>query len=148
MYCLDSRRTSQPPRASTLTQMDFIGCIHCTFRFVLKISRLPLDQEIPRFVCLSLPIALLRSTSVSHQLGAQTSVLTKHLSIFQAILLFAGVALSQESGENPNDQIRRLRFRRPRPKVVGVSDEEGVAQGRPIPLAAIPARNQGRSGSN
>lgn len=59
-----------------------------------------------------------------------------------AILLLAGVALAQESAENPNDQIRRLRFRRPRPKVVGVSNEEGVQQGRPIPLAAIPTRNQ------
>ena len=47
------------------------------------------------------------------------------------------MALAQEA-ENPNDQIRRLRFRRPRPKVVGVSNEEGVQQGRPIPLAAIP----------
>ncbi len=52
------------------------------------------------------------------------------------LLLCSGLALAQEDAGNPNDQIRRLRFRRPRPnpKVVGISDEEGVAQGRPIPL--------------
>jgi hypothetical protein len=54
--------------------------------------------------------------------------------VFQAlVVLLATTVLAQEEA-NSNDQIRRLRFRRPRPKVVGISNEEGVAQGRPIPL--------------
>ena len=90
------------------------------------------------------PTECLRILICSHNTCPTSTILSVSLS-FQAILLLAGVALAQEAAENPNDQIRRLRFRRPRPKVVGVSDEEGVQQGRPIPLAAIPTRNQGRN---
>ncbi len=42
--------------------------------------------------------------------------------------------VAQESLRNDNDRIRRLRFRRPRPK--SVDDEEGIRGGRPVPLRA------------
>ena len=51
---------------------------------------------------------------------------------------FAQEAQQEENG-NANDSVRRLRFRRPRPKVAAVSNEDGVAQGRPVPLRAAPA---------
>lgn len=48
--------------------------------------------------------------------------------------LLVSAALAQDE-EDPNARIRRLRFRRPRPRVLGVSDEEGQ-RGAPIPLRA------------
>lgn len=49
--------------------------------------------------------------------------------------------------EDPNANIRRLRFRRPRPRVLGVSNEDGLAEGRPIPLRAGPQGKISRSGA-
>ena len=50
------------------------------------------------------------------------------------VALLIGSALAQDE-QDQNDRIRRLRFRRPRPRVVGVSDEDGQ-RGAPIPLRA------------
>ena len=57
---------------------------------------------------------------------------------FAALLLSSAVVSGQRS-DNQNDKVRRLRFRRPRPRVVPVSDEEGVQEGSPVPLRAVPA---------
>lgn len=59
--------------------------------------------------------------------------------IFQTLVGFLlGSAVAQEAGGNPNDNIRRLRFRRPRPKLANIDNEDGVGAGQPIPLRAIP----------
>ena len=52
-------------------------------------------------------------------------------------------AVSAQEGRFNPDNVKRLRFRRPRPrpKVLGVSDEEGI-QGRPVPLRGVPAGKQ------
>ena len=59
---------------------------------------------------------------------------------FQALLLCVGLSLAQEeeaAGPEPQG-VRRLRLRRPRP-VPAISDPDGIAEGRPIPLRRIPA---------
>ncbi len=53
--------------------------------------------------------------------------------IFQALLLALGLSLAQEEQQAPRG---RLRFKRPR--ITGVSNPEGIAQGAPIPLRAVP----------
>ena len=32
--------------------------------------------------------------------------------------------------------VRKLRLRRPRPKIIGIENEDGIAQGNPVPLRA------------
>ena len=55
------------------------------------------------------------------------------------MLLCVGLSLAQEdeaAGPEPQG-VRRLRLRRPRP-VPAISDPDGIAEGRPIPLRRIP----------
>jgi len=56
-----------------------------------------------------------------------------------ALIIFCVVGLSvgQEEIVNANGGVRRLRLRRPRP-VPAISDPDGIAEGRPIPLRRIP----------
>ena len=65
---------------------------------------------------------------------------------FQALILFCviGLSLGQEEVVNANGGVRRLRLRRPRP-VPAISDPDGIAEGRPIPLRRIP---QGKTSSS
>jgi len=71
---------------------------------------------------------------------------------FIATLTFAQEEV--ESGPSPADEeveagpspdadaqgesvgVRKLRLRRPRPKILGIENEDGIAQGRPVPLTA------------
>jgi len=71
---------------------------------------------------------------------------------FVATLAFAQEEV--ESGPSPADEeveagpspdadaqgesvgVRKLRLRRPRPKILGIENEDGIAQGRPVPLTA------------
>ena len=46
-----------------------------------------------------------------------------------------GLSLAQEEADSPG--IRRLRLRRPRP-IQQISDPDGIAEGRPVPLRRIP----------
>ena len=64
----------------------------------------------------------------------------------QALILFCviGLSLGQEEVVNANGGVRRLRLRRPRP-VPAISDPDGIAEGRPIPLRRIP---QGKTRSS
>ena len=64
----------------------------------------------------------------------------------QALILFCviGLSLGQEEVVNANGGVRRLRLRRPRP-VPAISDPDGIAEGRPIPLRRIP---QGKTSSS
>ena len=55
-----------------------------------------------------------------------------------------GLSLGQEEVVNANGGVRRLRLRRPRP-VPAISDPDGIAEGRPIPLRRIP---QGKTSSS
>ena len=56
---------------------------------------------------------------------------------FQTLCLVLGLSLAQEeAAEGVSPAIRRLRLRRPRP--VGISNPDGIAEGRPIPLRRIP----------
>ena len=43
-----------------------------------------------------------------------------------------------ESGPSPQEVagVRKLRLRRPRPKIIGIENEDGIAQGNPVPLRA------------
>ena len=60
------------------------------------------------------------------------------LLVFQALLLFfVGLSLAQEDEAAGPQGVRRLRLRRPRP-VPPISDPDGIAEGRPIPLRRIP----------
>ena len=64
----------------------------------------------------------------------------------QALLLLVGLSLAESEAEAEADAqeeaatgkgtLRRLRLRRPRP--VSISDPDGIAEGRPIPLRRIP----------
>ena len=55
---------------------------------------------------------------------------------FQTLCLVLGLSLAQEETAEGSPAIRRLRLRRPRP--VGISNPDGIAEGRPIPLRRIP----------
>lgn len=71
---------------------------------------------------------------------------TLFLFLLQALLLLVGLALAeseaeaeaeaQEEAATGKGTLRRLRLRRPRP--VSISDPDGIAEGRPIPLRRIP----------
>ncbi len=52
---------------------------------------------------------------------------------FQTILLLVSLSLAQDD----SPAIRRLRLRRPKP-IQDISDPDGIAEGRPIPLRRIP----------
>ena len=56
---------------------------------------------------------------------------------FQALIALVLLPICLAQVENPNDRIRKLRFRRPNsPRLVGVEDEDGAGQGPAIPLRA------------
>ena len=43
-----------------------------------------------------------------------------------------------EAGPNAQEVagVRKLRLRRPRPKIIAIDNEEGIAEGKPVPLKA------------
>jgi len=65
---------------------------------------------------------------------------------FVAALVSAQEDLEEDLEGGPNAQevkgIRKLRLRRPRPKIISIDNEEGIAQGNPVPLRAVAARPQ------
>lgn len=69
------------------------------------------------------------------------------------LALVAALAVAQEEeegGPSPQEDeeveggpsaqeiagVRKLRLRRPRPKIIGIENEDGIAQGLPVPLRA------------
>ena len=63
---------------------------------------------------------------------------------FVAALAFAqeeveeGPSAQEEAGPSAQEVagVRKLRLRRPRPKIIGIENEDGIAQGNPVPLRA------------
>ena len=51
-----------------------------------------------------------------------------------------------EAGPNAQEVagVRKLRLRRPRPKIIAIDNEEGIAEGKPVPLKAGRACCQGK----
>ena len=58
------------------------------------------------------------------------------LIFFQGLLMLISLSIAQEEIEETGNRGARLRLRRPRP--IGISDPDGIAEGRPIPLRRIP----------